>query len=165
MLSNLKAIIALDSNNGFAKNGNIPWSSKHDMNFFKEITINNTVIMGYNTLLSLPGEKPLKNRHNIVLTRNKEQYIHLYNNYNNITFMTLNELLNHITVNLDTIFFVIGGIEIISLMLPYISQLYVTRFKNSFDCDKFLNFNEIEYNRSIICDTDELTINLLSKSL
>lgn len=165
MLSNLKAIIAIDSTNGFAKNGNIPWSSKHDMNFFKETTINNTIIMGYNTLISLPSKKPLKNRYNIILTRNKEQYIDLYNIYTNIEFMTLNELLNHITINSNTIFFVIGGIEIIDLMFPYISQLYLTRFKKSFDCDKFLNFNEIEYNKLQICDTDELTINLYSKSL
>jgi len=70
---NLQAILATDINFGIAKNGNIPWKNSIDMNFFKMKTINNIVIMGSNTLLSLPLSKPLKNRYNIVLTNNNEK--------------------------------------------------------------------------------------------
>ena len=51
-----------------AKNDTIPWKSKTDLNFFKSKTLNNTVIMGSKTLLSLPNAMPLKNRTNIVIT-------------------------------------------------------------------------------------------------
>ena len=41
--------------------------------YFKNLTINKTVVMGYNTFISLPGKgdlNPLKNRLNIVITNN-----------------------------------------------------------------------------------------------
>jgi dihydrofolate reductase len=69
--ANMEAIYAIDSNNGLSKNGIIPWKSKKDMIFFMNKTKNNVVIMGNNTYFSLPIEvRPLRNRLNIVLTRN-----------------------------------------------------------------------------------------------
>ena len=34
-LPNLEAILSIDSNNGLAKNGKIPWKSKTDMMFLR----------------------------------------------------------------------------------------------------------------------------------
>jgi dihydrofolate reductase len=42
------------------------------MKYFSRITSNNTVLMGRKTFESIG--KPLKNRLNIVITRNKENY-------------------------------------------------------------------------------------------
>ena len=67
-MTNIEAIVAVDQNYGLAKNGQIPWKSKTDMNFFKQKTINNIVVMGSKTLLSLPKSAPLKDRLNIILT-------------------------------------------------------------------------------------------------
>lgn len=63
-------IVATDNKMGIAKNGRIPWfgedDAKLDMKFFKETTENNFVIMGRKTYESIG--KPLKNRHNIVIS-------------------------------------------------------------------------------------------------
>lgn len=48
---------------------------QHDMDFFREMTIGNIIVMGYNTYLSI-GKQPLKGRINIILTSKTE----LYNN-------------------------------------------------------------------------------------
>ena len=56
----IEAIVAVDNKYGLAKNGNIPWKSKTDMTFFKNKTINNVVVMGTKTFLSLPKGAPLK---------------------------------------------------------------------------------------------------------
>ena len=63
-IPNVEAILAVDSVYGLAKNGKIPWKSKTDMMFFRNITIECVVIMGSKTLLSLPHSLPLKNRTN-----------------------------------------------------------------------------------------------------
>ena len=62
----LSMIWAEDENGLIGKNGSIPWHLPADMHYFKQITINHTVIMGKNTYLSLG--KPLINRKNIVLS-------------------------------------------------------------------------------------------------
>lgn len=60
-------IVAADINNGIGKNGKLPWNIPDDLRIFRTITTNSTVIMGRKTWESLPV-KPLKNRHNIVIS-------------------------------------------------------------------------------------------------
>ena len=65
-------IVAVDQENGFTKNGKIPWTLKKDLKHFREVTCQsnpnqqNAVIMGRVTYESMG--KPLPNRFNIVLT-------------------------------------------------------------------------------------------------
>ena len=63
---------------GIGFNGTIPWRVAEDLKFFKETTSStndrnkkNAVIMGRKTWESIPPKyRPLKDRFNIVLTRN-----------------------------------------------------------------------------------------------
>jgi dihydrofolate reductase len=65
-------IIAAMAPNGVIGNENrIPWRSKEDMKFFKEMTMGAPIIMGRKTWDSFP-KKPLPGRLNIVLTKNDE---------------------------------------------------------------------------------------------
>jgi dihydrofolate reductase len=62
------AIIAAISNNqAIGKNGTLPWHLPNDLKRFKQLTLNQTVIMGRHTFASIG--KPLPNRHNIVVTQ------------------------------------------------------------------------------------------------
>ena len=70
----IEAIVAVDSKNGIAKDGKIPWKSKTDMKFFKEKTTGSIIIMGSTTLESLPNAMPLPNRINIVVTRTPAKF-------------------------------------------------------------------------------------------
>ena len=65
----IKAIVHADREWGIGKNGDMMFSLPKDMKFFRETTMSHTVVMGGNTLRSFPGQKPLKNRVNIVLSR------------------------------------------------------------------------------------------------
>ena len=54
-------------------NGNLLLGIKEDFQWFKEHTINNIVVMGYNTFIDLPGKgsiNPLKDRLNIIISEN-----------------------------------------------------------------------------------------------
>ena len=66
----VKIIAATSSNSLIGKNGDLVVKNKLDMQMFKEKTLNSTVIMGRKTFESM-GNKPLKNRYNIVISSSK----------------------------------------------------------------------------------------------
>lgn len=158
---NLQAILATDINFGIAKNGNIPWKNSIDMNFFKMKTINNIVIMGSNTLLSLPSSKPLKNRYNIVLTNNKQKYINKYLIYDNIIFLNYDELIQYLNTykNISNkIFYVIGGKEIYELLIPHCNKIWLSIINANYDCDLKINLDLNNCNINYEYIDDDLTI-------
>jgi len=63
----MQAILHCDSKWGIGKKNDLMFHLPKDMAYFRKTTLNKVVVMGSNTLLSFPGEKPLKNRTNIVL--------------------------------------------------------------------------------------------------
>lgn len=161
-LSNVEAILAVDLHNGLAKNGKIPWKSKTDMIFFKNKTIDNIVIMGSKTLFSLPNTKPLKNRKNIIVTNEKEKYLNLYKDNDNILFFDFNETLNLIKSDTNSKFFIIGGKQIYNLLLPYCSTVWLTKIKKNYDCDIIFNYDLSTYKNTLIYEDDELEIKCLN---
>ena len=63
----MKSIVAVDKKWGIGKKNDLLFTLPEDMAFFRRTTLNKVCCMGYNTLLSFPGSKPLKNRTSIVL--------------------------------------------------------------------------------------------------
>ena len=63
-------IAAVDKNWGIGKDNELLTHIPADQRFFRETTTGNVVVMGRRTLESFPGGEPLRNRTNIVLTRN-----------------------------------------------------------------------------------------------
>ena len=68
----MKLIVAVDKNWAIGKNNRLMWSIPADMKFFRETTKGNIVIMGRKTLESFPQSQPLKNRVNIVISKNPD---------------------------------------------------------------------------------------------
>lgn len=66
-------IVAADSRDGIAKDGQMPWNLPQDLKRFRELTVgegHNAVLMGHSTWLSLPERfRPLPKRLNLVLSR------------------------------------------------------------------------------------------------
>ena len=71
MTCKLSAIVAVSDDWGIGYEGGMIVSNRADMRHFVELTTGHPVIMGRRTLESLPGGRPLKNRRNIVLTRDE----------------------------------------------------------------------------------------------
>ena len=122
------AIFACDMNFGIGINNDLLIKNKNDMQFFKNNTLNHTVIMGRKTFESMNCKK-LKNRHNIILTRNPES-----NNQidDDIEYLNLNQLLSKIKneeFKTEKVF-IIGGGEIYNLFfkLNIIDEVYMTLY-------------------------------------
>jgi dihydrofolate reductase len=62
-------VVAVADNGVIGRDGGLPWRLKSDMAHFRRLTIGKPVVMGRKTFLSL--NKPLKDRTNIVVTRDK----------------------------------------------------------------------------------------------
>jgi dihydrofolate reductase len=139
----MEAILAIDSKNGLAKNGTIPWKSKKDMTFFKNKTINKIVVMGRKTFESLPG--PLKNRLNVVLSTPRYSENNIF--YTNDVDTLLKE---------KVIF--IGGKSIYEQFIPLCETVWVTRFKKDYDCDLFFDYDFSKFSSFVHEDDEELTI-------
>lgn len=69
MSCKISAIVAVCDDWGIGHNGGMVVANSRDMRHFVHATTGHAVIMGRRTLESFPGGRPLKNRRNIVLTR------------------------------------------------------------------------------------------------
>lgn len=168
----MQAIIAIDMKNGMAKNGKIPWYSKKDLSFFKAQTLNNVIIMGSSTFMSLPRSEPLKNRLNIVITRTPDDYNMKYVDFDNVVFLNQEELFDFMNdpyslindnwykyLKKDFVIFVIGGNQIYNMLIPYCKTIWLTRIKDVFDCDLVFDSNLSNFNDIIsIYEDDDISI-------
>ena len=68
----MNAIVAVDKNWAIGKNNQLLVRIPADQKMFRQETTGKVVIMGRKTLESFPGGQPLKNRTNIVLTRDPD---------------------------------------------------------------------------------------------
>jgi dihydrofolate reductase len=162
----MEAILATDINSGISKDGIIPWKSKKDMRFFFNKTKNNIVIMGRSTYFSLPEQyRPLKERLNIVLTRDPEQFIHLEED--NLFFTNDDKIYESILNNREKYFrlcpalssnfiiFIIGGKQIYEKYISLCDKVWLTTIKKDYSCDLFFNYDYSELFKERIEDNDD----------
>ena len=67
----MKAIVNVNRDWAIGRNGDLLVYIPEDMKYFRKTTAGAVVVMGRKTLESFPGGRPLKNRVNIVLTRDE----------------------------------------------------------------------------------------------
>jgi len=112
-------IAAVDRQGAIGKGGKLPWHYSADMKFFRETTTGHAVVMGRKTWMTLG--KPLKNRLNIVLSRDPsiepQESLLVLSDVDAV--LSLNE-------SLTTDLFVIGGAQIYEAFLPRIEKWIIT---------------------------------------
>jgi dihydrofolate reductase len=85
----INCIVAHDLNYCIGKDGKMPWKNlKKDLRFFRQMTLNNVVVMGRKTFEAL-NSKPLPKRLNIVITSKNYsfKYQALELKHNNLIFV------------------------------------------------------------------------------
>ena len=112
-------IAAVDRKGAIGKGGKLPWHYSADMKFFRETTTGHAVLMGRKTWLTIG--KPLKNRLNIVLSRDPsiepQESLLVLSDVDSV--LSLNE-------SLATDLFVIGGAQIYQAFLPRFEKWIIT---------------------------------------
>ncbi len=64
-------VVAVDENWGIGNEGKLLFHISEDLKNFRRVTENKTVILGRKTLATFPKGAPLKNRRNIILSRDE----------------------------------------------------------------------------------------------
>lgn len=147
----INLIVAIDNKGGISKKGKIPWSLKEDVTFFIDVTkrspeLNNIIIMGKHTWLSLPG--PLKDRITIVVsttldstTLDPHPDIHVVK--------SLTESINLSRTLAHNQIFICGGSQLYHEAINTIKfeSVYLTKIKRDYDCDNFCKFPDAFFNK------------------
>lgn len=148
----MRAILHVDKEWGIGKNNDLMFSIPLDMKFFRETTINKVVVMGNNTLKSFPNGAPLKNRVNIVLSRSAE-------NKDCIMVKSLDDLFVELKKYDTNDIYVIGGASIYEELLPYCSEVLVTKVNAIGGADTFFENLDENKNFSLIYESEPLETN------
>ena len=112
-------IAAVDRKGAIGKGGKLPWHYSADMKFFRETTSGNAVVMGRKTWLTIG--KPLKNRLNIVLSRDTD----IEPQESLLVFSDIESVLSF-NKSLSTDLFVIGGAQIYEAFREHIEKWIIT---------------------------------------
>ena len=121
-------IAAVSENNVLGKNNKLIWHIPNDLKRFKKLTLGHSVIMGRKTFESIA--KPLPQRKNIILTRNKN-----YKAKGAVIAHNVKEALNF--CENDNQPFIIGGGEIYKLFMSISNKIELTRIHKPYDGDAF----------------------------
>ena len=134
-------ILAADESGGIGFKNGLPWPHlSEDMQYFKNATMDQVVVMGANTWDSLGRIAPLKNRINYVISsRGIENFPGCFDVYDHTRY-TMQQIIEAIDFRhpgKDTM--IIGGKTIYDLAFPYVDTVHITKVMDKYKCDTFVD--------------------------
>lgn len=117
----ISIIVAMDEGGMIGFNNQLPWHLPADLAYFKQCTVNKTIIMGRKTYESIG--KPLPNRTNIVVTSKKD-----YKAPGCLVMHSVEQVLKEKVGEEEVV--VIGGASVYEAFLPLATRLYITRVRH-----------------------------------
>ena len=133
----MKAILHCDKKWGIGKKNDLMFRLPKDMKYFRSTTLNKIVVMGSNTLLSFPDGKPLPKRTNIVLWPGGDREREKRDGF--IMVESLPELFSLLSTFPPDDIFVIGGAMMYHTMLPYCSEVLLTKVDADGEAEVFFD--------------------------
>lgn len=136
----INIIAAVGKNLELGKGNDLVWRIKEDLAYFKELTTNKVIVMGYNTYLSIG--RLLPNRKNIIISNQ---------NRNIEGAIVLNSIKDVLNLDEEEIF-IIGGASIYKQFIPYADNLYLTEINSEDDkADVFFpKFDKEHYEKKLV---------------
>lgn len=134
-------VVATDLKGGIGKDNKLLWHLTDDLKFFKQTTINSSVLMGRKTYDSIG--KPLPKRENIVLTRNAD--------WNTSGVTAVQHIVQGILKAENEIVYLIGGGQIYNLAYSLLDELYITKVNTILEADTYFKLDAYaHWNKTII---------------
>jgi dihydrofolate reductase len=128
----IRLIAAVDEQLGIARDGQLPWDLPTDRKYFRDHIAPGPVVMGWNTF-SANDHKPYGIGTNTVITHRDTEAVP--------GVWIVHDVQEFFERNSQDVW-VVGGGQIFAQVLPYATQLYITRIRGTYDCDVF--FPEFE---------------------
>lgn len=128
----MNLIVNVDRNWAIGYKGKLLASIPEDMKFFRMETTGKVMILGRKTLATFPGGLPLKNRTNIVLSRNPS-----FQAKGAVICHSVEEAFSEIKQYKPEDVYVAGGDSIYKAFLPYCDVAHVTRTDHAYEADSW----------------------------
>lgn len=139
-MQNLSIIACISRDRGLGRAGQLLWQIPEDMKFFRQTTLNSTVIMGRKTYESIG--RPLPQRHNIVLSRQTIPGV--------VTYCSKTEL-DAFLATTPGPKFIIGGSSLYQMYLNEADRVYLTEVDATQPADVYFpEFNPHKYSRKLL---------------
>ncbi len=131
----IRAILACDEKWGIGKAGTLPWPhNPADLKWFKECTLNSTVVMGKATWDDPDMPKPMPRRHNVIVSSTMRE-----NSHERIEVVRPDIYKSRcVTMSKTDDVWIIGGARLITDSLDIIDEIWLSQIKGTYDCDTFL---------------------------
>lgn len=129
-MENLSLVAAIGKNNELGLDNHLIWRIKEDLQFYRNLTIYENIIMGRKTFYSMPS-KALMNRNPFVLSSSPLDKMYDVN-----SFSSVDDILRYIE-NTDQHFIVVGGAQIYELFMPYVNTMFLTEIDDYATADTF----------------------------
>lgn len=135
----MQLIAAVDRNWAIGQKGQMLVTIPADQKMFRQETLGKIVVMGRKTLKSLPGERPLDGRINLVLTTDPD-----FQAKGTVVCHTLREALDKLeeykTQGLcgEDDIYIIGGQSIYEQFLPYCNSAQITYIDYEYEADTYM---------------------------
>ena len=148
----MNLIVAADKNWAIGHENKLLVSIPADMKFFREMTTGKVVVMGRKTLESFPGGLPLKNRINVVLTKNMDYHVK-----DAVVVHSVEEALEELKKYDTKDVYVIGGDTVYRQMLPYCDTAHVTKIDHAYEADTYFPNLDKDKEWELTADSEEQT--------
>ena len=128
----MNLIAAVDQNWAIGDKNRLLVKIPSDLAFFRRMTVGNVVVMGRKTLESFPDKKPLSDRTNLILSRDKNYHVR-----GACVVHSMRELKKALSGYDSKKVFVIGGESVYRQLLDECDTAYLTRIEYRFAADAF----------------------------
>lgn len=134
-------VLAMTKDGLIGDKGKLPWHLKKDLQFFKNLTEEGTVIMGRGTAESLG--KPLPNRNNIYISREPQHKLMQagFKRFSNVRSARMQSAAEHPFKPV----FLIGGAKLVADSLEHVKSAYITYIDGEFEGDTYLSKEVLEF--------------------
>lgn len=119
---------AQDANGLIGQEGHLPWQLPNDLQFFKEVTMGQTIVMGRSTFDGM-GKRLLPGRHTIVVTTNPE--------YDGAGAEVIQNVTTLIEDSQYEDLYIIGGAGLFEALKQEVEVLYCTKIHATFEGDVY----------------------------
>lgn len=148
----MNLIVAVDKNWAIGYKNELLVRIPNDHKHFREETTGKVVVLGRKTLETFPQGQPLKNRTNIILSRNKD-----YKVKDAIVVHSIDELKEELNKYNSEDIYIIGGESVYREMLPYCDVAHVTKIDHEYQADAFFPNLDETGEWEITADSEEQT--------
>lgn len=148
----MKCIAAVDNNWAIGNKGKLLVSIPNDMKMFRNETKGKVVVLGRKTLETFPNGLPLRERTNIILSRDESYKV------DGATVVHNDEELFDKLKEYDTDdIYIIGGESIYKRYVPYCDTAIITKIDQVYESDAYFPNLDSEDKWKMVAESEEFT--------